>query len=139
MGYTLLQKKVYWKNQSVPNTCAILPLKKIFYQDLTVNRLIFQIPIKYIKLVIPKILFFMLVFCSFNFYFKNTWPPHLPPPAKLKFLTLPPARFFLKFPLNRFKLFSVKSFISSPSNSDFQVIILCNSHLQLQSFLCIIF
>ena len=62
-------KKFYWKNQSVPNTCAILPLKKKFYQNLTVNRLIFQIHLKYIKLVIPKILF-MVLLCSFNFYFK---------------------------------------------------------------------
>ena len=34
-----------------------------------------------------------------------------------------------KIPLNRFKSFAVKSFISSPSNSNFQVIILCNFHL----------
>ena len=40
-----------------------------------------------------------------------------------------------KIPLNRFKSFAVKSFIFSPSNSNFQVIILCNLHLQLQSFL----
>ena len=35
------------------------------------NRCIFQISLKYIKLVIPKILF-ILVLCSFNFYFKIT-------------------------------------------------------------------
>ena len=40
-----------------------------------------------------------------------------------------------KIPLNRFKSFAVKSFIFSPSNSNFQVIILCNLHLQVQSFL----
>ena len=80
------KKGLLEKRQSVPNTCAILPLKKIFYQNLTVNRWIFQIPLKYIKLVIPKILF-MLVLCSFNFYFKITWPPSP---------YLPPARFFLK-------------------------------------------
>ena len=34
-----------------------------------------------------------------------------------------------KIPLNKFKSFAVKSFISSPSNSNFQVIILCNLHL----------
>ena len=33
-----------------------------------------------------------------------------------------------KIPLNRFKSFNVKSFICSPSNSNFQVIILCNLH-----------
>ena len=35
------------------------------------NRCISQISLKYIKLVIPKILF-ILVLCSFNFYFKIT-------------------------------------------------------------------
>ena len=38
-------------------------------------------------------------------------------------------------PLNRFKSFIIKSFIYSPSNSNVQVIILCNLPLQLQSFL----
>ena len=40
-----------------------------------------------------------------------------------------------KIPLNRFKSFTIKSFISSLSNSNFQVIILCNLHLQLESLL----
>ena len=44
------------------------------------NRCIFQISLKYIKLVIPKILF-ILVLCNFNFYFKITWHP--PPRTKL--------------------------------------------------------
>ena len=34
-----------------------------------------------------------------------------------------------KIPLKRFKSFAVKSLISSPSNSNFQLIILCNLHL----------
>ena len=78
------KKGLLEKQQSVPNTCAILPLKKIFYQNLTDT--FFQISLKCIKLVIPKILF-ILVLCSFNFYFKITGPP-VPPPAKtfLKFL-----------------------------------------------------
>ena len=45
------------------------------------NRCIFQILLKYIKLAIPKILF-ILVLCSFIFYFKITWP--LPPSTKIK-------------------------------------------------------
>ena len=45
------------------------------------NRCIFQISLKYIKLVIPKILF-MLVLDSFIFYFKITWP--LPHHTKIK-------------------------------------------------------
>ena len=40
-----------------------------------------------------------------------------------------------KIPLNKFKSFAVKSLISSPSNSNFQVIILCNLDLKLPSFL----
>ena len=46
--------------------------------------------------------------------------------ATAKNLLISPIR---KIPLNRFKSFAVKSFISSPSNSNFQVIILCNLHL----------
>ena len=34
-----------------------------------------------------------------------------------------------KIPLNRFNCFAIKSFISSSSNSNFQVITICNSHL----------
>ena len=49
-----------------------------------------------------------------------------------KQLLISPVR---KILLNRFKSFAVKSFISSSSNSNFQVIILCNLHLRLQSVL----
>ena len=45
------------------------------------NRCIFQISLKNIKLVIPKILFMLVVLCSLNFYFKTTWLP--PPPNKI--------------------------------------------------------
>ena len=41
----------------------------------------------------------------------------------------------IKIPLNRFKFFAVESLISSQSNSSLQVIILCNLHLQMESFL----
>ena len=70
------------------------------------SRCIFQVSLKYIKLVIPKILF-ILVSCSFNFYFKIMWPPppqetYLPnnqqykPPSKINFLTPPPAKIILE-------------------------------------------
>ena len=65
------KKGLLEKQQIVPNTCAILPLKKILSE---LSRYIFQISLKYIELVIPKILL-ILVLCSFNFYFKITWPP----------------------------------------------------------------
>ena len=69
---SFFKKGLLEKQQSVPNTCNILPLKKIFFSEL--NRYIFQISLKHIKLVIPKKLF-ILVLCSFNFYLKITWPP----------------------------------------------------------------
>ena len=77
--------------QVAPNTCNISPLKKIFFK----NKCIFQISLKYKKLVIPKILFilvlcnfnffsklcdlpkilFLLALCKFNFFKKIMWPP----------------------------------------------------------------
>ena len=87
-------RNMRWKllQNCVPNTCDISPLKKIF----------FQISLKYIKLVIPIILF-ILVLCNFNFYFKITWTPshqqYNPAPPKMKFSDPPPplANTFLKF------------------------------------------
>ena len=71
MRCKLLQKKGLLEKQlGVPNTCDILPLKKIFFSEL--NWCIFQIPLKYIKLVIPEKILFILVLCNFNFYFKIT-------------------------------------------------------------------
>ena len=43
-----------------------------------------------------------------------------------------------KIPLNRFKSFAVKSFISSPSKNNFEVIILCNL-CSCSHFCCFIF
>ena len=74
------KKGVLEKQQSVPNTCDILPLKNTFFSEL--NRCIFQISLKYIKLFIPEILFIMVLF-SFSFYFKITWPLPPPPPKKI--------------------------------------------------------
>ena len=61
------------------------PEKYIFSE---LSRSIFQISLKYIKLVIPKILFILiLVLCNFTFYFK------IPPVTKIKIsdVWLPPA------------------------------------------------
>ena len=82
-GASCFQKGLLEKQQRVPSKCAILPSE--------LNRCIFQISVKYIKLVIPKILF-ILVLCSFNFYFKITWPP--PPTHQNKNFWPPPSKDF---------------------------------------------
>ena len=65
-----------------------------------------------------------------NLYGKPWWWEKSYPTAKN--LLISP---IWKISLNRFKSSAIKSFISSPSNRNFQVITLCNLHLQLQSFL----
>ena len=82
-------KKFYWKNNRVFQKLAPYWHWKRYF--IRTYRCIFQIFLKYIKFVIPKILF-ILVLCSFNFYFKITWPrPTIyPPPPKEKFLPPPP-------------------------------------------------
>ena len=85
----LLQKRITRKTAECSKHLRHIAIEKYILSDL--NRCIFQISLKYIKLVILKILF-ILVLCSFSFYFKITWPPqqsYPPPPAKtfLKFLT----------------------------------------------------
>lgn len=61
-----IRRKLFEK--SVPNTCNISLLKNIFFQNVIC---VFQISLKYIKLVIPEILF-ILVLCDFSFYLKIT-------------------------------------------------------------------
>ena len=67
MRCKLLQKRSTGKTTEC-STCDIAIEKDVF---LELNRCIFQISLKYIKLVIPEILF-ILVLCNLNFYFKNT-------------------------------------------------------------------
>ena len=69
MRCKLLQKRSTGKTTEC-STCDIAIEKDIFSE---LNRCIFQISLKYFKLVIPEILF-ILVLCNLNFYFKNTWP-----------------------------------------------------------------
>ena len=65
----VVSKKFYWRKKRVFRTLATYrPWKKNFFPEL--NRCIFQISLKYIKLVIPKILFIFLN------------PPSLPPTSK---------------------------------------------------------
>ena len=68
------KKGLLKNNKSVPEHIAT---EKYIFSEL--NRSIFQISLKYIKLVIPKILFILvLVLCNFNVYFK------IPPVTKIK-------------------------------------------------------
>ena len=72
MRCKLLQKRFTGKTTECSKHLRHIAIEKDILSEL--NRCIFQISLKYIKLVIPKILF-ILVLCSFNFYFKITWPP----------------------------------------------------------------
>ena len=71
----LLQNRFTGKTIECSKHLHHIAIEKDILSEL--NRCIFQISLKYIKLVIPKILF-ILVLCSFNFYCKITWPPHSP-------------------------------------------------------------
>ena len=72
MRCKLLQKRFTGKTTECSKHLCHIAIEKDILSEL--NRSIFQISLKYIKLVIPKILS-ILVLCSFNFYFKITWPP----------------------------------------------------------------
>ena len=101
MRCKLLPKRSTGKTTECSKHLRYIAIEKDIFSEL--NRCIFQISLKYIKLVIPKILFIM-VLCSFNIYFKITWPPAppqqnypSPPPTKIKNVDPPPAKTFLKF------------------------------------------
>ena len=93
MRCKLLQKRFTGKTTVCSKHLRHIAVEKDI--SLELNRCIFQISLKYIMLVIPKILF-ILAICSFSFYFKITSPhPNkiTPPPphqkTKKKFLTPP--------------------------------------------------
>ena len=71
MRCKLLQKRFTGKQQCSKHLRHIAIEKDILSE---LNRCIFQKSLKYIKLVIPKVLF-ILVLCSFNFYLKITFTP----------------------------------------------------------------
>ena len=75
MRCKLLQKRLAGKTTESSKHLRHIAIEKDILSEL--NRCIFQISLKYIKLFIPKILF-ILVLCSFNFYFKITWTPPSP-------------------------------------------------------------
>ena len=81
MRCKLLQKRSTWKTTECPKRFQHIAIERDIFLEL--NRFIFQISLKCIKLVIPKILF-ILVLYDFNFYFTIMWPP---PPTKV---SLPP-------------------------------------------------
>ena len=100
MRCKLLQKRFTGKTTDCSKHLRHIVIEKNIFSE-QLQRCIFQIPLKYIKLVILKILF-ILVLCSFNFYFKSTWPSppsnkitplnNITPLPKLKFLTSSPAK-----------------------------------------------
>ena len=69
MRCKLLQKRSTGKTTGFSKHLQHITIEKDIFSEL--HRRIFQISLKYIKLVIPKILF-VLVLCNFNFYFKIT-------------------------------------------------------------------
>ena len=81
MRCKLLQERSTWKTTECPKHFQHIAIERDIFLEL--NRFIFQISLKCIKLVIPKILF-ILVLYDFNFYFTIMWPP---PPTKVP---LPP-------------------------------------------------
>ena len=93
----LLQKRPIGKATECSKQLRHIAIEKDIFSEL--KRCNFQISLNYIKLVIPKILF-ILVLWNFNFYFKFMWPPptKLPPPRSTKIkISDPPAKTFLKF------------------------------------------
>ena len=102
MRCKLLQKRFTGKTTACSKHLRHIAVEKDI--SLELNRCIFQISLKYIMLVIPKILF-ILAICSFSFYFKITSPhPNkiTPPPLTKKPKKnfghpLSPANTFLKF------------------------------------------
>ena len=77
MRCKLLQKRFTGKTTVCSKHLRHIAIEKDVLSEL--NWCTFQISLTYIKLDIPKILF-ILVLCSFHFYFKITWPP---PPTEL--------------------------------------------------------
>ena len=96
MRCKLLQKRFTGKTTECSKHLRHIAIEKDILSEL--NRCTFQISLKYIKLVIPKILF-ILVLCSLNFYFKIMWLPPPPSLTKIKISDpLPsPVKTFLKF------------------------------------------
>ena len=79
MRRKLIQKRFTGKTRECSKHLRYIAIEKNILSEL--NRCIFQIPLKYFKLVISKILFIM-VLCSFTFYFKITLPPVPSSPPK---------------------------------------------------------
>ena len=76
MRCNFLQKRSSVKTAEGSKQLQCIATEKDIVSEL--NGCIFQICLKHVKLVIPKILF-ILILCSFNFYFKVMWPPLSPP------------------------------------------------------------
>ena len=81
MRCKLLQKRFAGKTTERSKHLRHIAIEKNILSEL--NRCIFEIPLKYIKLVIPTILFLLVLwyyslywyYTGFKFYFKIMWPP----------------------------------------------------------------
>ena len=95
MRCKLLQKRFTGKITECSKHLRHIAIEKDILSEL--DRCIFQKSLKYIKSVIPKILF-ILVLSSFNFYLKIMWPlqQNYPPPTptKIKIPDPPPSKDF---------------------------------------------
>ena len=82
------RKALLEKQQCSKLLCHIAIVKNILSE---LNRCNFQIPLKYIKLVIPKILFILVL------YSLRDPSTNYPPKIKISDTSPPPAKTFLKF------------------------------------------
>ena len=95
MRCKLLQKRFTGKTTECSKHLHHIAIEKYILSEF--NKCIFQISLKYSKLVIPKILF-ILVLCNFSFYFKIMWlPPTKLSPTKIKISDPPQQSLFWNF------------------------------------------
>ena len=114
----LLQKRSTGKITEWSKHLQHIAFEKYIFSQL--NSCIFQTSLKYIKLVIPKILF-ILKLCNFNFYFKISWPS--PPPKKK---LIPPKNTPPPPPKQKF--------LPPPSSKDFSEIFRASEGINFENF-----
>ena len=90
MRSKLVQKMTARKTTECSKYLRHIAIKKYIFQNL-INRCICQMSLKYIKLVIPKILFILVLYIfNFNLKLSDNLQQNYPLPTEKKFLTPPP-------------------------------------------------